>query len=306
MGNKILYAFLFAWVKVHAVLPLPVLYLLSDIFYFLIYYLVRYRREVVGRNLRNSFPDKTEKERKRLEHRFYRHFSDYIIETIKLAHISQDELLKRANIRNPELVFELMDKGHTCFIMLLGHYGNWEWFSGVTARFDGRATIYQIYRPLTNKAFDRLFIYLRTRFHSFGIKKNEAVRDMINLKRNKIHALVPFVADQTPSKANLHYWTNFLNQDSAILTGPERIAKKLDIPVIFADVQKIKRGFYTVDFELITDNAGKTPDTWITEQYIRRMETCILRDPAYWLWTHKRWKHRRFAQLSPESSSGEN
>jgi KDO2-lipid IV(A) lauroyltransferase len=256
--------------------------------------LIRYRRKIVRKNLINSFPDKTEKEIIRLERRFYHHFADYIVETIKLAHISQEELLRRADIRNPELVFDLMDnKGHACFIMIMGHYGNWEWFSGASARFDGRACIYQIYRPLTNKAFDRLFIYLRTRFHSFGIKKNEAIRDMINLKRNKTHALVPFIADQTPSRANLHYWTNFMNQDSAILTGPERIAKKLDIPVIFADTQKVKRGFYTVDFKLITDNAKETPDFWITERYARMMEECILRDPAYWLWTHNRWKYKR-------------
>lgn len=293
MGNKIRYAFLFALVKVHAFLPLHILYVLSDIFFYLNYYLVRYRRKIVRKNLENSFPDMSIKACKRLERRFYRHFSDYIVETIKLAHISQKELLRRANIRNPEIVFDLMDKGHTCFIMLLGHYGNWEWFSGVSARFEGRGAIYQIYRPLSNKAFDRLYIYLRTRFHSFGIKKNETVRDLINLKRNKVHALVPFIADQSPSKANLHYWTNFLNQDTAILTGPERIAKKLDIPLIYADVQKVKRGYYTVDFQLITDNAKNMSDYWITEQYARLMETSILRDPAYWLWTHKRWKHKR-------------
>ena len=293
MGNNILYMLLFAWVKIHAILPMPVLYLLSDILYFLTYYLVHYRRKIVRKNLKNSFPDMSEKEIITLERRFYRHFADYIIETIKLAHISQDELLRRANIRNPELIFDLMENGHTCFIIIMGHYGNWEWFSGASARFDGRGYIYQIYRPLANKAFDRLFSYLRTRFNSVGMKKNEAVRDMINLKRNKTHAFVPFLADQSPSKANLHYWTTFLNQDSAIFTGPERIAKKLDIPVIFADARKIKRGFYTVDFELITDNPKALPDYQLTEQYIRMMEASILRDPAYWLWSHKRWKHKR-------------
>ncbi|MDR2915074.1 MAG: lysophospholipid acyltransferase family protein [Tannerella sp.] len=293
MGNKILYAFLFVWVKIHAILPMRVLYILSDIMYFLIYHVARYRRKIVRKNMTNSFPDKTEKEIARLERRFYHHFADYIMETIKLAHISQKELLRRADIRNPELVFELLDKGHTCMIMIMGHYGNWEWFSGATAHFQGRATIYQVYRPLKNKAFDRLFIYLRTRFHSHGIKKKDTVRDMITLKRNKTHALLPFLADQTPSKANLHYWTTFMNQDSAILTGPERIAKKLDVPIIFADTQKTKRGYYTVDFKLLTDNAKDTPEFWITEQYTRMMEACILRDPAYWLWTHNRWKYKR-------------
>ena len=293
MGNKILYAFLLAWVKVHAILPMPVLYLLSDIFYFLIYYIVRYRRKTVSKNLKNSFPEKTTKERVLLERQFYRHFSDYIVETIKLASISQEELLRRANVRNPGLMYDLMDRGHTTFIMLMGHYANWEWFSGTTARFEGRATIYQIYRPLKNNAFDRLFIYIRTRFHSFGIKKNEAVRDLIDLKRNKTPALVVFIADQTPSKANLHYWTSFLNQESAILTGPERMARKLDVPVIFADTQKIGRGYYAVDLTLITEQPKETPDFWITEQYARLMETCIMRDPACWLWSHNRWKHSR-------------
>jgi KDO2-lipid IV(A) lauroyltransferase len=293
MGNDILYAILFLWVKIHAMLPMPVLFVLSDILYLFIYHIVRYRRRTVGNNLKNSFPDKTETELRRLERRFYHHFADYIIETIKLAHISQKELLCRANIRNPELIYDLLDKGHTCFILMMGHYGNWEWFSGATARFEGRATIYQVYRPLKNKAFDRLFIYLRTRFHSSGIKKNDTIREMIRLKRNGTHALLPFLADQTPSKANLHYWTMFLNQPSAVLTGPERIAKNLDIPVIFADTVKVKRGYYTVDFKLITDKAKDTEDFLITEEYTRMMEKTIMRDPAYWLWTHKRWKHKR-------------
>ena len=293
MGNKIIYALLLTWVRVHAILPMSVLYLLSDIFYFLIYFVVRYRRKIVAKNLKNSFPDKSKKERRLLERRFYRHFSDHIVEIIKLAAITQEELLKRANVRNPGLVYDLMDRGHTTFIMVMGHYANWEWFSGVTARFEGRTTIYQIYRPLKNKAFDRLFNNIRTRFHSLGIRKNEAVRDLINLKRNKTPALVVFIADQTPSKANLLYWTNLLNQDSSILTGPERMARKLDVPVIFADTQKTGRGFYIVDLRLITEHAKETPEFWITEQYARMMETCILRDSAYWLWSHNRWKHGR-------------
>jgi len=293
MIDKIIYALIITWVKIHALLPLSVLYRLSNLFFFLNYYLIRYRRKIVRSNIEKAFPEKTEKERALLERRFYRHLSDYIVETIKLAHISQEELLKRAVIRNPEIVYDLMDRGHTTFIMVMGHYGNWEWFSGTAPWFEGRTSIFQIYRPLSNQAFDRLFLNLRTRFHAFGIKKNEAFRDIINLARNKSQALVIFIADQTPSKANLHYWTHFLNQDTSFLTGPERIAKKLDLPVIFADTQKIGRGHYAVDFKLITEHAKNTPDYWITEQYARLMENCIQRDPAFWLWTHNRWKHKR-------------
>lgn len=291
MLEKLQYALLYSWVKIHAILPLSVLYILSDILYFVIYKLAGYRVKVVRRNLTASFPDKTTEEIRDLEHRFYHHFADYIVETIKLAHISLEELQRRAFVKNPELIDELMEKGHTCFILLMGHYGNWEWFSGSTTRFK-EAKIYQIYRPLNNKAFDNLFINLRTHFGSFGIKKNDTVRDVIALKQKKERSLVIFLADQTPSKANLHYWTDFLHQDTSILTGPERIAKKLDLPVIFLDTQQVKRGHYTVDLTLLTEKPKETPENYITEKYARLLEQMILRDPAYWLWTHKRWKHK--------------
>lgn len=131
-------------------------------------------------------------------------------------------------------------------MMLMGHYGNWEWFSASSLVYTD-SCLWQIYRPLNNKAVDRLFIYLRTRFGSYGMKKNDTVRDMMTLKKEGNNNIVIFIADQTPSKANLHYWTTFLNQDTAMLNGAERIARKLDLPVIFLDVQKVKRGYYTVE-----------------------------------------------------------
>ena len=255
MWNKIQYALIYSWVKVHALLPMWALYILSDILYVLVYKVVRYRVKVVRQNMKASFPDKSDTELRRL-------------------------------------VDTLMEKGHTCFILLMGHYGNWEWFSGSTSRFkDSR--IYQIYRPLNNQAFDRLFFNLRTQFGSFGIKKQDTVRDVITLKKDKTRCVVIFIADQTPSRNNLHYWTNFLNQDSSILTGPERLARKLDLPVIFLDTKQVKRGYYTIDMKLVTETPKETPENWIAEQYARLMEKCILRNPSGWLWTHKRWKHKR-------------
>lgn len=295
MWEKIQYAILYGWVKIHALLPMSALYILSDILYILIYKIAGYRVKVVRRNLSASFPDKSDKELKDLERRFYHHFSDYVVETLKLAHISLEEIQRRAFVENPELVDELMRKGHTCFILAMGHYGNWEWFSGSTSRFED-SRIYQIYRPLTNRAFDRLFLNLRTQFGSFCIKKNDTVRDVIKLKQDKTRAVVIFLADQTPSKANLHYWTNFLNQETAILTGPERIARKLNIPVIFLDTKKTGRGDYRVELKLISEYPKETPENFITEQYARMLEKMILRDPAYWLWTHKRWKHKHVVE----------
>ncbi|MDR3268861.1 MAG: lysophospholipid acyltransferase family protein [Tannerella sp.] len=293
MGQKLLYGLLYGMIKAFAILPIQVLYLFSDALYFFIYRVVNYRRKVVRGNLRHVFPEKTEQERRRIERKFYHHFADYIVETIKLAHISQEELLRRAHLRNPEMIQPLLAHGHTCIMLVMGHYGNWEWFTGFQSCFGGEVQVHSIYRPLTNRAFDRLFLALRTRFHALGIRKKDAFREIFRLRQSRIPGLVVFIADQTPSKANLHYWTTFLHQESAMLTGPERIAVKLDLPVIFVDVRKIKRGYYTVDFELLTDRPKDMPEFWITEEYTRRMERCILRDPAYWLWTHKRWKYKK-------------
>ena len=294
-----LYSLLYIWVKLHALLPMRVLYVLADFLYIIIYRVLRYRLKVVRRNLAASFPEKSEQERCAIERGFYHHFADYIVETLKLAHISLEELQRRAYVQNPEVVDRLMDAGHPCCLLLMGHYGNWEWYSGSTTRF-ADAVMYQIYRPLNNKAVDKLFIWLRTKFGSRVISKYETGREVVRLQRNKVRSVVIFLADQTPSRQNLHYWTSFLNQDTAILTGAERLARKLDTPVVFLDVQMLRRGYYTVELQLLSENPKETPENWITEEYARRMERSILRNPAGWLWTHKRWKYTRTDAITHE------
>lgn len=276
-----------------------VLYVLADFLYIIIYRVLRYRLKVVRRNLAASFPEKSEQERRAIERGFYHHFADYIVETLKLAHISLEELQRRAYVQNPEVVDRLMDAGHPCCLLLMGHYGNWEWYSGSTTRF-ADAVMYQIYRPLNNKAVDKLFIWLRTKFGSRVISKYETGREVVRLQRNKVRSVVIFLADQTPSRQNLHYWTSFLNQDTAILTGAERLARKLDTPVIFLDVQMLRRGYYTLELQLLAEHPKETPENWITEEYTRRMERSILRNPAGWLWTHKRWKYTRTDAITHE------
>lgn len=292
MWTRIQYILIYGWIKIHALLPMRLLYVLSDILYLIIYWVIRYRVPVVRKNLKSSFPDKSEEELKQLEKAFYHHFADYIVETLKLAHISLQELQKRAYVQNPELIDKLMDNGHPCCLFLMGHYGNWEWYSGSNSRFKD-ARLYQIYRPLNNKAVDKIFIHLRTKFGSSGIPKNDTGREVVRLVRNKIRSGVVFLADQTPSPSNLHYWTNFLNQDTSVLTGAERLARKLNTPVVFLDVQMVKRGYYTLEIQLIAENPKGTPENWITEEYARRLEKSILRKPEGWLWTHKRWKYKR-------------
>ncbi|MCC8199536.1 MAG: lysophospholipid acyltransferase family protein [Tannerellaceae bacterium] len=292
MWNNIAYGFLYIWVKLHALLPMKVLYILSDILYVLVYKLVGYRVKVVHSNMQRSFPEKPAIELRRLERAFYHHFCDYIVETIKLAHLSVEEAQARAYVKNPELLDQLTGEADGSIIMLMGHYGNWEWFTSANPLLK-ETTLYQIYRPLSNQAFDRLFIKLRTRYGSKGIRKNDTMREMVHLKKNKTRAAVIFLADQTPNQANLHYWTTFLNQPSAMLTGAEKIARKQHLPVVFLDVQKVKRGYYMVEIKLITRTPQHTPEFWLTEEYTRRLEHMILRNPAYWLWTHKRWKYKQ-------------
>ena len=294
MGNRVLYALLSIWVKACALLPMGVLYVFSDALSFIIYRVARYRLKVVRRNMRHAFPDKTEQERRELERRFYRHFADYIVETIKLAGISHEELLRRSHLSNPEMVQPLLAQGHTSLILVMGHYGNWEWFTGFPSRFGELLEVCQIYRPLDSPAFDRLFRHLRTRFGARCVPKKDVVRELIRTARpTSPPALFVFIADQTPSRANLHYWTQFLGRDTAVLNGPERLAVKMNLPVIYADVRCESRGHYTVDFQLLTDAPRSKSENWITEEYTRRMERTILRDPAGWLWTHRRWKYSR-------------
>lgn len=291
--NKIFYYVLYIILYLHALLPFWLLYILSDILYIFVYKIVGYRLKVVRRNMAAAFPEKSAKDLRTLEIRFYHHFCDYFFETIKLLHISEKTIRKRMVFLNTDLAVDLTKDGNSS-LMFLGHYGNWEWIPSLTIEFqDTPILLGQIYRPLKNKAFDNLFIKIRSRFGSFGIPKNDTLRAIIRLRREGKQTMIGFMSDQTPSVNNIHYWTTFLNQDTPVYTGVERIAKQTGFYVFYLDVKKVKRGYYTATIKLISAEPKNEPEFKITETYIREMENSILRDPAYWLWTHKRWKWKR-------------
>lgn len=290
--TQIIYHIVYAILYLHALLPMRVLYILADILYVPLYYVIRYRLKVVRNNLKNSFPDKSKKELREIEKEFYHHFCDYFVETIKLLHISESEIRDRISFTNMDIVKDVMKDNKSC-IMFLGHYGNWEWVPSITLEFTDGTLLGQIYRPLKNKAFDELFLKIRSRFGSVSIAKNNTLRSILEFKKENKKVLIGFMSDQTPSLANIHYWTNFLNQDTPVYTGVERIAKKTGFSVTYLDVIKTGRGRYTCDVKLITADPKNEPEFAITEKYIREMEKTILRHPSYWLWTHKRWKHKR-------------
>ena len=292
-SENILYFPLYFDYWLHALLPLKILYILSDILFFPMFYIVRYRRKLVYQNMKDSFPEKSEKEIRRMEKAFYHHFCDYIVETIKLLHISDKETRKRVKFHNTEALQEIVDNGGSC-LMLLGHYGNWEFVPSVTLWMRKGSVIFaQIYRPLKNKWFDRFFLKLRGRYHSECIAKQDTLRSILRYKSSGRPSITGFMADQTPSPANIHHWVNFLNHDTPVFTGVEKIAHKVGFSVFYFDVEKIKRGYYSVTIREISKNPKETEEFEITNKYMEMMETTILRAPEYWLWTHNRWKHKR-------------
>ena len=292
-SEKSLYFPLYFYFWLHALLPLKILYILSDILFFPMFYIVRYRRKLVYQNMKDSFPEKSEKEIRRMEKAFYHHFCDYIVETIKLLHISDKETRKRVKFHNTEALQEIVDNGGSC-LMLLGHYGNWEFVPSVTLWMRKGSVIFaQIYRPLKNKWFDRFFLKLRGRYHSECIAKQDTLRSILRYKSSGRPSITGFMADQTPSPANIHHWVNFLNHDTPVFTGVEKIAHKVGFSVFYFDVEKIKRGYYSVTIREISKNPKETEEFEITNKYMEMMETTILRAPEYWLWTHNRWKHKR-------------
>lgn len=290
--NKLGYYLIYIVLYLHALLPLRVLYILSDILYFWVYYVVKYRLKVTRSNLKSSFPEKSEKELRDIERQFYHNFCDYAVETIKLLHVTNEEIQNRFVFKNMDIVYGLMKDGNSG-IMFLGHYANWEWVPSINLLFNDGSLLAQIYRPLKNKVFDKIFLKIRSRFGSIGIPKNNTIRAMMSFKNEGKKMLVGFMSDQSPSPANIHYWTNFLNQETGVYTGVERIANKTGFFVTYLDITKTGRGRYTAEVKLITADPKNEPEFAITEKYIREMEKTILRNPAYWLWTHKRWKHKK-------------
>ena len=279
-------------------LPLCVLYVISDFIFYLLYYFIRYRRKVVRKNLVNSFPEKSLREIIAIEKGFYAWFCDYVVETIRLRSMSQEELQKRMVFEGLEPIFEEMEKNNQTFCFAyLGHYCNWEWVSTLPLWTKDKLKCAQIYHPLENKAFNTLFVNLRGRFGSENIAMSETLRRIIQLKNEKQKTIIGFIADQTPMWNSIHLWLDFLNQETPVFTGTERIAKQVNACVYYIDITRPRRGYYHAIFKSIVDEtkmpvASEFP---ITEIYMHLLEETINRAPAYWLWSHNRWKRKRDA-----------
>lgn len=271
-------------------LPLRILYVFSDLVFPLIYYFPGYRRKVVQTNLKNSFPGKSEKERAAIEKGFYHHLCDLFVEILKLTHMSNKQQSIRIPLKNPELFQKLYDEKRDIAV-ITGHYGNWEW-TNILPRYTKHRNV-PIYKPLHNKHFDRYMFMIRSANDCDVTAMSNVVREIIRNRKNKRLSLYGFMADQTPPIGDIRYWTNFLNQDTPVYLGAEKIAAKYDMAVVFLNIQKIRRGYYELTAELLFEHSSGLPEGQITEGHVRRLEEVIREKPEYWLWSHRRWKHKR-------------
>lgn len=290
--KKLLYGSVFCIWYLMSLLPLRVLYVLSDGLFYLIYYIVKYRRPLVRKHLADCFPEKSEAERIQIEKDYYSWFCDYIVETIKLFSMSKKQIKKRMKFVGAEKVMASCRKGQSCAVYL-GHYCNWEWITSLQLWVDGSIACGEIYHPLENKAFDKLFLYLRNRLGALCIPMAESIRKIMKMRQEGKQTVIGFIADQVPLWENIHYWTDFLHHDTPVFTGTERIARKANFAVYYMDVQRLKRGYYQAEFKLITETPKELKEFEITERYIRELEKTIRRQPPFYLWTHNRWKRTR-------------
>ncbi|MGQ1890254.1 lysophospholipid acyltransferase family protein [Thermophagus sp. OGC60D27] len=293
--NKLLYYIWHPLIWLISWLPTPVLYILSNVLYYLVS-LVGYRKKVILHNLKKAFPNKDEQWRKDILHKFYRHFSDLFVETMKLQHISDSEIFKRITFSNIEVIEEATEKGQDV-IAILGHYGNWEWVPALNMHVT--ASGYSVYRPLKNKLFDQYMLKLRSRFGSGNVPMKKTLRLVAGLKKENKRFVLGLIADQSPARSEIQYWTNFLTQPTPVLMGPEKMAKMVNGKVIYFKVSKPKRGYYHIDIIPWNGTPQTAKEHEITEWHIRLLEKSILERPELWLWSHRRWKYQDRYQGQP-------
>lgn len=284
---KILIAILSAF----AHLPLRVMYVLADIAFVLVYYVARYRRRVVDDNLAQCFPDMDQKARAAIRRQFYRNFCDTFVEAVKLLHISDKEICQRMQFENTALIDELLSQGKSVAVYF-SHCGNWEWAPSVTLHTTHHQGVEycQVYRPLRNHAFDALMLRIRSRFGSLSFAKATVFRDLVHLKRDKVLTVTGFMSDQKPSHNDPTVVTMFLNRPTAFISGTETLARRMGLAAIYWDMEKTARGHYRITCRLLDDGTHAGEPGTLTRNYAAMLQDTITRNPAIWLWTHKRWK----------------
>jgi len=273
-----------------SILPFPVLYLLSDLICFFIYRIIGYRKKTVRNNLALALPHLSVNELRMIEKKFYSHMCDMFLEMIKTMSISEKEMDDRFQFENLDVYLDLEKKGKSIAVMI-AHYATYEWVISMNKYIN--FTGYAIYKQVANPYFDRLVKSIRSKFKAHLITTKETASTIQQTFVSQKQGVFGFASDQSPKAMKAVYWRKFMGVDVPVHTGAEMLAKKYDLNVIFLKVKKVKRGYYRATFEVLTEDVTKVPDFQITDAFFERVEKQILEAPEYYLWTHKRFKHKR-------------
>ena len=289
---KALYSLLHGLWYVLSLLPFRVHYLLSDLLYLITYRVAGYRVKIVRGNLETSFPEKTEHELRDIERRFYHLLCDYFVETVKTMTMSERQMRRHMVFKGTEEVARCVSDGQSCAVYL-GHLFNWEWITSLPLWMPQTAHCAQLYHALENPTFDRLFLQLRQRWGAECIALVDILRKTVEYKRQGTSTVIGYIGDQVPHWNNIHHWCQFLNHDTPVMTGAERIAVKNNQALFYLEVRQLRRGYYEAEFKLITREPKQLKEYESVDIYFRMLEANIRRQPELWLWSHNRWKRTR-------------
>ena len=277
-----------------SILPFRLLYWISDFLFFITFYLIGYRKKTAAKNIEQSFPDKSPAEHRLILKAFFRHFCDLVLESFKLFTISEEELRSRFVFKNPEILLPFFERGQS-FIIAGGHYNNWEMFASACQLYMKHQAV-ALYKPLANPWFEQKLKSSRSRF-GLQMVPIQQTKAFFEEKTERPSAII-FGMDQSPSNISRCHWMKFLNQDTPVIFGVEKYSKEYNLPVVFGRILKVRRGYYELEMEVLTTDPKSMPHAAIVEKAMQMLEVDINREPPWWLWTHKRWKHKRPANLS--------
>ncbi len=288
--NAFIYIISYPFLYLISKLPFRSLYLLSDAVRILVFNFLGYRKQVIINNLKLALPHLTDKERNTIKKSFQRHFCDLFLEIIKSMGMSKKEMLKRFQIKNIEVLTQFEKQNRSAFI-ICGHYASWEWM--MSLGYNMKHVGYGLYKPIGNPYFDKLIKKIRSKHNAYMIPIQTAISIITAKEQNNERGVYGFASDQSPRPKPLSYWRTFMGIEVPVYTGAERLARSLNIPVLFGKINRVKRGFYEVEFKVISDQSASTKEYFITDTFTTWLEEQITADPSQYLWTHKRFKYAR-------------
>lgn len=286
----LIYVLLYPILWLISILPFPLLYLFSDGVYVLVYHIIGYRKKTVRTNLAMALPHLSDKERLIIEKKFFHHMCDMFLEMIKTISISRKEIEKRFQYKNLDVYLDL-EKKNKSIALMCAHYASYEWV--ISMNYHINYTGYGIYKKIANPHFDKLVKDIRSKFKAVLITTKETSKTIEDCAKNKKLGVFGFASDQTPRWSDNLYWYHFMGIETPIHIGAEMLAKRHDMNVIFLKTKKIKRGYYEASFEVLSEDVKSVPNYKISEDFMARVEQQIYEQPEYYLWTHKRWKHKK-------------